>query len=184
MPIISLRAFEKTDIPSFHSWMNNEESLELIGRVPQSLEQVEKLVEELQKEGLLLAIQSDTNELLGEVHLCKMEQEHGRAEIGILLAPEARGQGIGKIAMSLMLDIAFDQLRLHRVYLTTRGMNARAQALYQKIAFTVEGRLREHAYVGGKYHDTILMGILASEWKQTRQTLANLQLSSLNFTQA
>ena len=166
-PEIVLRAFEKRDIMPLHRWMNDEEALVMIGRVPRSLEEVEKLVEKQRCMGdLLLAIENSEHQLLGWVFLTKIEHEHGRAEIGILLAPESRGQGIGEIAMNLMLGIAFNQLRLHRVYLTTRSINQRGIALYQKIGFSIEGRLREHAFVRGKHSDTMFMGIIVHEWRE------------------
>jgi RimJ/RimL family protein N-acetyltransferase len=167
MPDVTLRAFEKSDIPHLHRWMNDPESIVLIGRAPRNLEDVERQVEKQRSSGdLLLAIQNGKSELLGWVFLYKIEQEHGRAEIGILLAPESRGKGVGRLAMNMMLEIAFNQLRLHRVYLTTRGINRRGIALYQKLGFSIEGHLREHAFVQGEFYDTVFMGILSREWKE------------------
>ena len=94
MTYVSLRAFERTDIPYLHHWMNDSESLLMVGRTPLSFEEVEQLIEQERKSGsLLLVIQNPEKTPLGWVHLSKIEQEHGRAEIGILLAPEHRGQG-------------------------------------------------------------------------------------------
>jgi len=163
---VSLRAFEKGDIPHLHRWMNDPESLMMIGRSLLSLEEVERQTEKHRSSGdLLLVMQNRQSTPLGWVHLSKIEQEHGRAEIGILLAPEHRGKGIGREGMNLMLNIGFNQLRLHRIYLTTRAINQRAISLYQKIGFSIEGRLREHAFVDGQHHDTIIMGILSQEWR-------------------
>jgi RimJ/RimL family protein N-acetyltransferase len=37
--------------------------------------------------------------------------------------------------------------------------------LYRRVGFEVEGRLREHAYVEGRYVDQLLMGVLRDELK-------------------
>lgn len=162
---IALRAFEKSDISHLHRWMNDPESLAMIGRCPLSFEEIEQEVEKHKNaHDLLLVLEQAKSTPLGWVHLSKIELEHGRAEIGILLAPEHRGKGIGKIGMNLILNMAFHQLRLHRVYLTTRSINKRGIALYQKLGFSIEGRLREHAFVSGEHHDTFIMGILSREW--------------------
>lgn len=177
-PIISLRAFEKRDVFSLHHWLNDPESITMTGRVPYSLEDVEKLVEKHRSDrSYIFAIEDEEKKLLGWVYLYKVEFEHGRAEVGILLAPEARGMGIGKTAMTLILNVAFDQLRLHKVYLTTRGINERAFALYQKIGFVMEGTLREHAFVQGQFNDTYFMGILAREWRERMETDALVSAS-------
>lgn len=170
MKDVCLCAFERSYLPLLHSWLNDLESIVMIGRSFHSFEETEMLVERKRKSGdLMLAIQDSQSQLLGWVHLSKIEQEHGRAEIGILIAPEHRGQGIGRKGMELMLDVAFNQLRLHRIYLTTRSINQRGVALYRKIGFSVEGHLREHAFVQGEFHDTVVMGILSREWYEKRK---------------
>ncbi|MCU6797755.1 GNAT family N-acetyltransferase [Paenibacillus sp. WQ 127069] len=102
---------------------------------------------------------------VGWIFLQNIEYEHGRASIGILIAPESRGKGYAGAAMRKMIDIGFKQLRLNKIYLTTRGINEQAIGLYQKTGFVIEGQLRNHAYSDGRYYDTYIMGILASEWK-------------------
>ena len=41
----------------------------------------------------------------------------------------------------------------------------RAIASYEKCGFKREGVLREEHFARGKYHDTIVMGILESEYR-------------------
>ncbi|MFB5677419.1 GNAT family N-acetyltransferase [Paenibacillus terreus] len=165
---IHLRPFETEDIKELHRWSNDPVSLLMVGRVPQTYEQTAQHVEKKRKNGdILLAIENEQNRLVGWIFLKDIEHEHGRAGIGILLAPEARGQGYGKPAMEQMIDLGFYQLRLNKIYLTTRGTNEHAIALYKKIGFVVEGQLRNHAYVNGQYYDTYFMGLLKSEWRQS-----------------
>ncbi|MGG3571478.1 GNAT family protein [Bacillus gobiensis] len=164
---INLRSFETEDIKELHRWSNDHASILMVGRTPQTFEQVEKHVEKKRQNGdVLLAVENEDNKLIGWVFLQNIEHEHGRAGIGILLAPEARGQGYGKYVMEKAIDIGFNQLRLNKIYLTTRGINKQAISLYEKIGFVVEGKLRKHAYVDGSYYDTYFMGILQSEWEQ------------------
>jgi RimJ/RimL family protein N-acetyltransferase len=164
---VTLRSFETEDIKELHRWSNDPVSMLMVGRAPLTYEQVAKQVEKKRQNGdLLLAVENEESKLIGWVFLQNIEHEHGRASIGILLAPEARGQGYGKHAMERMINIGFNQLRLNKIYLTTRGINEHAITLYTKIGFIVEGQLRKHAYIDGNYCDTYFMGILASEWKQ------------------
>jgi diamine N-acetyltransferase len=109
-------------------------------------------------------VEDEDGQLAGWVFLQNIELEHGRAGIGILIAPESRGRGYANSAMRKAIDIGFKQLRLNKIYLTTRGINERAIRLYQKLGFIIEGKLRNHAYSDGHYYDTYFMGVLASEW--------------------
>jgi diamine N-acetyltransferase len=162
---VNLRAFENADIKELHGWLNDADSISLIGRTPMTYEQTVQHVEKKRKNGdLVLAVETEDGRLVGWVFLQNIELEHGRAGIGILLAPEGRGHGYGKPAMQKMMDIGFKQLRLNRIYLTTRGINEQAIRLYHKLGFVTEGQLRQHAYSDGRYYDTYFMGILAEEW--------------------
>jgi RimJ/RimL family protein N-acetyltransferase len=162
---VTLHAFETENIKELHRWMNDSVSISMVGRTPLTYEQTVNHVEKKRQNGdLLLAIKNEEKRLIGWIFLQNIELEHGRASIGILLAPEARGQGYGKPAMEHMIDIGFKQLRLNKIYLTTRGVNEQAISLYKKIGFIVEGQLRKHAFFEGNFYDTYFMGVLASEW--------------------
>lgn len=163
---ISLRSFETKDIQELHRWMNDPVAIAMVGRTPLTYEQTAEHVEKKRKQGdLLLGIEDEDHTLVGWIFLQAIEYEHGRASLGILLAPEARGQGMGKQAISHILDIGFHQLRLNKIYLTTRSTNEQAYGLYKNIGFVIEGQLRNHAYLDGNYYDTYIMGLLASEWR-------------------
>ncbi|MBE7681221.1 GNAT family N-acetyltransferase [Paenibacillus sp. P13VS] len=162
---VTLHAFETDYIKELHHWLNDSVSISMVGRTPLTYEQTVNHVEKKRQDGdLLLAIKNEEKRLIGWVFLQNIELEHGRASIGILLAPEARGQGYGAPAMKQMIDIGFKQLRLNKIYLTTRGVNEQAIRLYKKLGFVVEGELRKHAFFEGEFHNTYIMGVLASEW--------------------
>jgi RimJ/RimL family protein N-acetyltransferase len=64
----------------------------------------------------------------------------------------------------LLVDFAFDDLNLQRVGLRVWGANTRAQRLYEKLGFVVEGRLRRAGYVNGRADDLVVMGLLREDW--------------------
>jgi len=175
---VKLRAFESKDCEALHRWTNDPESIRLVGRVPRSLDETVASVERKRRNGDLLMAVEAASDLVGWVFLQNIEYEHGRASIGILLDPHYHGQGYGRMAMRLMLEIGFNQLRLHKIYLTTRGFNERAIKLYKSLGFIEEGRLREHAFVDGAYSDSLLMGILSNEWKNSAPSRYDLTPSS------
>lgn len=86
------------------------------------------------------------------------------AEVGIALVPEACGQGFGTDALRVLVGFLFTARNLQRLHLETLAANAPARASYRKVGFVEEGVLRRHAFVGGTYVDTVLMGLLRTEW--------------------
>jgi RimJ/RimL family protein N-acetyltransferase len=71
--------------------------------------------------------------------------------------------------MHLLLGEAFGPLDLHRVSLRVLAYNARALAAYKKVGFTEEGRERQSAKVGDRFHDDVMMGMLAHEYCPMKQ---------------
>jgi len=65
--------------------------------------------------------------------------------------------------ISLLLDFAFKDLNLNRVYLHVFSNNAAAIRVYEKAGFVREGILRQAAHIDGKYLDVMVMGILRQE---------------------
>lgn len=49
-----------------------------------------------------------------------------------------------------------------------RAFNERAQKVYHRLGFQVEGRLRQECYTDGAYHDMIVMGLLREEYEEKK----------------
>jgi RimJ/RimL family protein N-acetyltransferase len=64
----------------------------------------------------------------------------------------------------LVLGHAFHDLKLHRISIRVLAYNTRAIRSYQKCGFLIEGREREAAFVNGRWHDDIIMGLLEHEF--------------------
>ena len=90
------------------------------------------------------------------------------AEVGISLVPEARSQGVGTAALSLLVEFGFERWNLHRLHLIVLASNEGARRAYQKVGFVEEGRLREHAWVVGRWDDEVRMGLLRADWRAAR----------------
>jgi diamine N-acetyltransferase len=61
-------------------------------------------------------------------------------------------------------------MNLNRVWLTVDEDNARGIACYRKCGFVEEARLRQDRFGGGRYHDTLIMGVLATEFHALEAT--------------
>jgi RimJ/RimL family protein N-acetyltransferase len=101
-------------------------------------------------------------EPIGEANLFGIERDHG--EIAYWIDSDWRGEGYATEAVSLLLTHAFDTRGLHRVVARIGDFNDGSQALVERLGFEREGRLREHMFVRGTYHDTLLYGHLRDEW--------------------
>ncbi|MET9400461.1 GNAT family protein [Kitasatospora sp. NPDC002965] len=86
------------------------------------------------------------------------------AEYVVMLAPEARGRGLGTAATRLVLDYAFLITNLRMVWLKVLAPNKPAIRAYEKAGFRTAGTLREAGYWLGQVCDEVIMDALAAEF--------------------
>ncbi|GAB3493437.1 hypothetical protein GCM10027399_13310 [Curvibacter fontanus] len=111
------------------------------------------------------AIREPTGHHVGNV-LLKINQRHRSGYFQIYIGePRARGLGLGEKAFLAVLKAAYEKYGLHRVWLHTFPENVRAEALYQKHGFVLEGVEREALLVDGVYVSQRRWSLLVTEWR-------------------
>jgi RimJ/RimL family protein N-acetyltransferase len=103
--------------------------------------------------------------LLGTATLFGISAANRRAELGYILGREHWGSGLMHEALAAILEWAFAVLGLHRVEADTDPRNAASLALLERLGFVREGLLRERWIVGGEVAHSVLLGLLAADWR-------------------
>lgn len=83
--------------------------------------------------------------------------------VGILLAPDHRGRGIGTEAQRLLAEHLFNTTRAHRLVALTEAENVAEQRALEKCAFSREGLLRKGGFRGGEWRDIVIYGRLRGD---------------------
>lgn len=103
---------------------------------------------------------SEPPEHIGNIYLRNIDWVHRNAELHIFLAEEKhRGKGYGSAAIELLIKHAFEDLGLMRIYLHTLASNSAAIKSYERCGFSLEGRLKRHAFKKGTFEDMLVMGL-------------------------
>jgi RimJ/RimL family protein N-acetyltransferase len=98
--------------------------------------------------------------LVGTVQLVGIHPVHRSAELIIRIGDERqRGRGYGTEAVQLLVDFAWHDLNLHRVFLHVFADNERAIRVYRNAGFAEEGRLVEAAFIDGTWRDVLVMAV-------------------------
>jgi diamine N-acetyltransferase len=174
---IRLRAIEREDLERYVKWFNDPEvTLHLMRHLPMGMEDEERWFESQQKipqESRAMALDVKEGKQwvhIGGAGLHDIDWQSRQAELGISIGDKRYwDRGFGTDAMRTLLHHGFEGLNLHRIYLLVFAENERAIKVYRRLGFQEEGRLREHFYRRGEYRDMLIMGILRSEWEQTRK---------------
>ena len=86
-------------------------------------------------------------------------------EIGYTLHPDYWGRGYVPEVARALIDLAFKDLSLHKIELTCFGYNVQSQRVAEKLGFTLEARIRDRKDAQGKRCDSLIYGLLKSEWE-------------------
>jgi RimJ/RimL family protein N-acetyltransferase len=76
-----------------------------------------------------------------------------------------QGRGLGTEATRLIVGYGIEELGLHWIDLGVYSFNPRAQRAYEKAGFVVEGVRRHDLRWEGEWIDSIVMSVLAPEWR-------------------
>jgi RimJ/RimL family protein N-acetyltransferase len=112
--------------------------------------------------GASLAI-TEGERLLGSISLLRIDWEHARAEVGYLVAAEARGRGVATRAVRLICAWGFGALGLERVELLAATGNTASQRVAERAGFRREAVLRSYQSLKGERQDLIAYGLLAGD---------------------
>ena len=86
-------------------------------------------------------------------------------ELGYTLHPDYWGRGYVPEAALALIYLGFKDLGLHKIELTCFGYNVQSQRVAEKLGFTLEGRIRDRKDVRGNRCDSLIYGLLKSEWE-------------------
>jgi len=136
---------------------------------PPSGAQLGRAVEEAQERraagvGVTLTIlEPGSDECRGQIEADRFDWEHRHANLGIWVAPDARGRGLGRRALALVAAWLIDAGGLVRVQLLAPVDNEAAIATALAAGFTREGVLRAHARARGARVDLTVLSWVASD---------------------
>ena len=170
-PRVYLRAVEVEDWAKGYGWINDPEvSRFLVGGVEPYSKLREREWYKAAAEGSsdtdihFAVVTREDDRYIGNAGLHRINWRCRRAALGIMIGEkDCWNQGYGTEATRLILEFAFGELGLHRVWLDVDSDNRRARRAYEKAGFKQEGIKRDHMYYDGAFHDIVLMSILSSD---------------------
>ena len=114
----------------------------------------------------LTIILKETGEPIGKVVLSDIDHINDSAAISTIYiaAMDLRGKGLGKEAFAATFYYAFKYMNLERLELRHFPEDSN-EALYEKLGFKKEGRLKNAGKRNGKYEDMELRAILREDWE-------------------
>jgi RimJ/RimL family protein N-acetyltransferase len=168
--MITLREISREDIPAINRWRGDPIVSDGVGGprrfigLDVDLKWYDDYLARRGSEVRCAVCLADSAELVGMVSLTRIDYVHRHAEFHIIIGERAsQNRGLGTAAARAMVRHGFDDLNLHRIYVSILQSNISSIRTCEKTGFRREGIIREGAYKNGRYHDVLLMGLLKSE---------------------
>ena len=144
--MLRLRKIEPTDVPFLYQWENDAQSWsDSDTHNPLSHQDLRNYIEsstgDIYRDGQLRLMIEDDGQTLGCIDLFDFDPRNRKAAIGMYIAPNERGKGVGKEAVRQLEEYAFRYLHLRLLYAIIRETNLHCTALYRDLGYAPVARL-------------------------------------------
>jgi RimJ/RimL family protein N-acetyltransferase len=86
------------------------------------------------------------------------------AKLGYAIHADHWGHGYATDAARTLIAYGFGDLGLHRITAAVGPDNEPSKSVLKRLAFTSEGRLRDHVWTNGAWRDSLLYSLLSDEF--------------------
>ncbi len=167
---LSLRDVRLSDVtPAYVEWVNDPEIVRYLETrfATVTARDLRAYVAKMRKDPnsvFLAMILKGPDRHIGNIKVGSINWIHGFADLGLIIGEKHLwGHGYATQAIRLATDFAFDDLGLRKVFAACYAPNEGSKRAFEKAGFAVEGVLRQHYEVDGKYVDGLLLGRLREE---------------------
>ena len=106
----------------------------------------------------------ESGKMIGTCGFTSFDYTNDSAEMGYVLNPKYRGQGIVPEALRAVLDFGFDNLALHRAEAKFIEGNEASRRVMEKVGMKFEGIKRGGMLIKGEYRDIGICAVLRDEF--------------------
>ena len=168
---VSYRSLKTTDASTFCQWCKNQN----VVRYSLSWFQTQRSMLDFEK-WLNATIESkdsfsagiccsNSGNLIGYTGIADISPINKSGEYFIMIGEiDYWGLGIGTEVTTSITSYGFNELHLHRIFLTVSELNHGALKAYENCGYKREGILRDAALRDGEFHNKIVMSVLSTEW--------------------
>lgn len=162
--LLKMRPLRLTDINYMMAWVNDPEVIKNLQHFNKrftkkdELEYVRKILKS--KNDFVFSFFTQANNYIGQGGIHQISQENKLGRLSIIVKREHWDKGYAQEMLPALVNYAFENLKLHKIWLMHWKENKKAEHLYKKLGFKKEGILKDEYYWRGKYHDMIRMAII------------------------
>lgn len=105
------------------------------------------------------------NKMAGQIEYNYLDWANRKTELGFWLGESFQGKGLVTKACRVLIDHAFNKLKLNKVEMHCGIENGKSRRIAEKLGFTEEGIIRQAGWLHDRFVDFVIYGMLSSEWR-------------------
>lgn len=170
---VSIRKFEKRDIPNKVKWINDPANnaflhYDLPLEIGKTEAWFEKNKDRTDRYDAVIEVDGTPVGLIG---LLSVDNINKKAEYYVALGErEYLGTGVAGRALSMMIEYAFTEMGLNRIYFYTEVDNVAAAKSCERMGFRREGLLKNDLFSKGRFVDRYVYGITKKDFYHRQDT--------------
>lgn len=106
----------------------------------------------------------DQGRHIGNVSIWPVSSQNSIGEVGYWIRSDETGKGYGAEATTRIIQVGFEEMKLHKVQLRIAVGNIRSERIARNLGFVLEGTLRDEVKVGSRWLDHTVWSLLEDEW--------------------
>ena len=171
--MMKIRRLEERDLETRLAWMNNPAIYESMHfEVPVTMEKtLEWFRGNLGSKKRADLVVEDNEEIVAFCGITGIDEKILKAETYLFVSPYLHHCGIGTKAKRLMIDYAFNEMGMNKLFVVTNENNDASIALQRKFGYQLEGRFRgEYVLADGTRKDRLYFGLLKKDWEESKNS--------------
>ena len=165
--IVTLRALEPTDLDTLYGWENDTALWVVSDTVsPYSREALWQYLQGYtgdiyaQRQLRLMVTLTSDGTPAGTIDFLNFDPLNNRAELGLFIAAEHRGKGLGLQALELLTTYAREHLGLRQLYVFIALNNKVCLNMFETFGYRRVGVIQSWVKRGTTYHDVALLQMI------------------------
>lgn len=186
---VGLRAIETHDLPQLLAWRNDphlrryfREYREL--NLTQQRQWFDTRVNGDPSTRMFAIVERSRQRLLGACGLCYIDWVNRNADFSIYIGADELyiDERFAPDAAVTMIDYAFGELGLHRLWSEIYGFDSPKQRFFESLGFALDGCHRQTHWAEGAWHDSLFYSLLATDPRPTRRPEVALATAANSHT--
>ncbi|HXH70815.1 MAG TPA: GNAT family protein [Pyrinomonadaceae bacterium] len=106
--------------------------------------------------------------IVGTLGFHHFDSANKSVQMGYWLDKKAQGKGLATKCCRVLINYAFEDLKLNRIQINCNIENVKSRAIPERLGFKLEGIHRQVEWLNNEFRDWAIYALLKDEWNESK----------------